>query len=186
MPVLPVEPALFPDYLFDEWPKLVATGRLWWVLHTRPRQEKCLARQLLENEIPYYLPQISRRGLIRGRVVTSHNPLFSSYVFLLGHERERFSALASGRVVQALRVSDQEQLGADLSQLYRLIESGLPITPEDRFAPGMAVEIRSGALAGLRGTILRTATGRRLVVQVNFIQRGASVELDDFMLAPVG
>ena len=57
-----------------------------------------------------------------------------------------------------------------------------PITPEDRLQSGMKVEVRSGALAGLRGTVLRTAAGRRFVVQVDFIQRGASVELDDFML----
>jgi transcriptional antiterminator RfaH len=186
MPVLPVETALFPENLFDDRPTLASTGRLWWVLHTRPRQEKCLARQLRQSEAPFYLPLVARRKIIRGRIVTSHNPLFGGYVFLLAHERERIAALTTGRVVHALRVADQEQLGNDLSQLHRLIESGAPVMPEERLTPGMPVEIRSGPLAGLQGTVLRTASGRRFVVQVNFIQRGASVELDDFMLAPAG
>jgi transcription antitermination factor NusG len=185
MPVLPVETAHFPEYLFDE-PTVEASGRRWWVLHTRPRQEKCLARQLHQNQTPFYLPLVARRSILRGRVVTSHNPLFTGYVFVLAHERERIAALTTGRVVHALPVTDQEQLADDLSQLHRLIASGAPVTPEERLTPGMAVEIRSGPLAGLHGTVLRTATGRRFVVQVNFIQRGASVELDDFMLAPTG
>jgi transcription antitermination factor NusG len=49
----------------------------------------------------------------------------------------------------------------------------------------MMVEITSGPLAGLRGRILRSASGQRFVVQIDFIQRGASVELDDFTLTRV-
>ena len=49
----------------------------------------------------------------------------------------------------------------------------------------MAVEIKSAPLAGLRGTILRTASGQRFVIQVNFIQRGASVLIDDFNLVRI-
>jgi hypothetical protein len=59
---------------------------------------------------------------------------------------------------------------------------GRPITPEDRLAPGMTVQITSGPLASLKGTVLRTAKGRRFVVSVDFTQRGASVLLDDFVL----
>ena len=38
--------------------------------------------------------------------------------------------------------------------------------------------------AGLKGKIIRVATGRRFVVQVDFIQQGASVVLDDFAVQP--
>jgi ribosomal protein L24 len=51
--------------------------------------------------------------------------------------------------------------------------------------PGDVVEISSGPLAGLTGTIVRTATARRFVVTVDFIQQGASVLLDDHTLVPV-
>jgi hypothetical protein len=45
------------------------------------------------------------------------------------------------------------------------------------------VVIRSGPLAGLRGTIVEKAAKRRFVVAVDFIQRGASIVLDDDTLA---
>jgi transcription antitermination factor NusG len=140
---------------------------------------------MAEGEVPFYLPLIRRRLLMRGRKMTSHVPLFPGYFFLLGTREERLQALATKRVVNTLIVADQQALWHDLRQVRSLIATGAPITPEDRLAPGVLVEIRSGPLAGLRGTILRTASGRRFVVQVDFIQRGASVLLDDVHLTAV-
>jgi transcription antitermination factor NusG len=114
--------------------------------------------------------------------MTSHLPLFPSYVFLFGDRQERVSALSTNRIVRALDVPDQSVLWQDLRQIHRLIAAGVPITPESQLTSGMMVEITSGPLAGLRGRILRGASGRRFVVQVDFIQRGASVVLDDFTL----
>lgn len=179
MPILAPETDVFPASLFDDVPM---PDRRWWVLHTRPRQEKSLARQLVGSRIPFFLPQIARRSLVRGRAVTSYNPLFTSYVFLLANDQERIGALSSQRVVQSIKVVDQEKLWYDLRQINRLIGCGAPITPEDRLEPGMTVEIQSGALAGLKGRIIRTAAKRRFVIEVDFIHKGASVELDDFTL----
>jgi transcriptional antiterminator RfaH len=182
MPILPPEPSWFPQELFNASGPPFTGERMWWVLHTKPRQEKSLARQLHSAEAAFYLPLIERRGRVRGRPVTSHVPLFGGYVFLLGNRDERLTALGTRRVVQTLEVKDQQGLWHDLCQLHRLIASGAPVTPEERLAPGMTVEITSGPLAGLNGKILRTASGRRFVVSVDFIQQGASVLLEDFVL----
>jgi transcriptional antiterminator RfaH len=155
------------------------------VLHTRPRQEKRLAEQLRGRDVAYYLPLISRAVRIRGRVVHAHHPLFPGYVFLLGSGEDRLTALATGRIVHVLPVADQGQLWHDLRQVHQLIASGAPLTPEGRLVAGATVEIRSGPLAGLRGTIIESVSGRRFLVRVDFIQRGASVLLDDVGLVPV-
>ena len=47
------------------------------------------------------------------------------------------------------------------------------------------MEITTGPLAGLCGTVVRTASGRRFVVRVDFIQQGASVLLEDCALLPL-
>jgi transcriptional antiterminator RfaH len=175
-----------PDDLLEEGALRDVAGRLWWVLHTRPRQEKSLARQLHAGHVPFYLPVVSRRCRMRGRTMTSRVPLFPGYVFLLADAEERVAALATCRVARTIRVTDQERLWGDLRQIHRLISCGAPITSEERLVPGMPVEIRSGPLAGLKGKILRTASGRRFVVEVDFIQKGASVLLEDFMLEKAG
>jgi transcription antitermination factor NusG len=184
MPILQAEPDLFPDNLLTEANPEALRERQWWALHVKPRQEKSLARQLFASRIPFYLPLQSRRLLVRGRVMTSRVPLFAGYLFLLGNRDDRVNALATARVVRSLPVADQDGLWRDLRQVHRLIRTGAPVTPEDRLAPGMAVEIRSGPLAGLRGKILEVASRRRFVVEVDFIQRGASVLMDDLCLAP--
>jgi transcriptional antiterminator RfaH len=182
MPILPAEPSSFPAELFTESIVPQQAGRQWWVLHTKPRQEKSLARQLHRAQIPFYLPLDPHRFRLRGRVMTSHVPLFGGYAFLLGTHEERLTAFGTRRVAQALEVKDQAGLWHDLRQVQRLISSGAPVTLEERLAPGMTVEIKSGPLAGLKGRILRRASGRRFVVAVDFIQQGASVLLDDFAL----
>jgi transcription antitermination factor NusG len=53
VPLLKREPDIFPAGLFD----LVAEARPWSVAHVRSRQEKVLARYLLQKQIPFYLPQ---------------------------------------------------------------------------------------------------------------------------------
>src|SRR5436190_9248382 len=100
MPILPVEPEQFPDNLFD--PEWKPEDRSWWVLHTRPRQEKSIARHLHKARIPFYLPLMRRPVRVRSRTVTSYVPMFASYVFLLANQDERVSALTTNRVVQSL------------------------------------------------------------------------------------
>jgi transcriptional antiterminator RfaH len=184
MPILAAEPDRCPADLFER--ELAGAGRQWWAIHAKPRQEKSLARYLHSAGLEYYLPLSPRRSRIRGRIVTAHIPLFAGYVFLRADRNERVLALASNRIVRTLEVPDQARLWHDLRQIHTLLASGAPITPEARLAPGDEVEVTSGPLAGLSGTIIRTASGRRFVVRVDFIQQGASVLIDDFALVPVG
>jgi transcriptional antiterminator RfaH len=186
MPILPAEPDRYPPQLLDlSLSDVPHPDRVWWVLHTRPRQEKSLARRLYSDGIAHYLPAIPRRCQVRGRVLTAHVPLFTSYVFLFANREERLAALTTDRIVQVLDVHDQEQLWHDLRQIERLLACGAAVHAESGLAPGTPVEITTGPLAGLKGTVVRTASGRRFVVRVDFIQQGASVLLDDCALLPL-
>lgn len=185
MPILSLEPDLFPSDLFATGAQSSAPDRVWWILHAKPRQEKSLARQLHTSRIPFYLPLTPRRLLVRNRWLTSHIPLFPGYVFLFADQQERLASLATSRVVSTIRVSDQGQLHRDLLQVHLLIASGASVAAEERLLPGSFVEIQSGPLAGLRGKIVQEASRRRFIVEVDFIQRGASVLLEGSSLLPV-
>lgn len=182
MPVLLPEPAVFPEGLLDGTLLPEFADRAWWVTHTRPRQEKALVRQLHDRQVPFYLPLIPRQFRLRGKIKTSYVPLFPGYAFVLASPDERLTALSTCRIVRFLRVPDQATLWQQLRQIERLITSGAPIRPDGCLTRGMTVKIQNGPLAGLRGKILRAASGRRFVVQIDFIQRGASVLLDDSTL----
>jgi transcriptional antiterminator RfaH len=185
MPILQAEPALYPPDLFTGAAEAHSPDRRWLVLHVKPRQEKSLARELHGRATPFYLPLTRRVTLVRGRPVPSLIPCFPGYVFVLATPEERLAALGTRRVVRPLTVPDQGELWHDLCQVSRLLAVNADATPDERLVPGTPVEVLSGPLAGLHGVVLRTASGRRLWVQVNFIQRGVSVLLDDCALAPL-
>ncbi|NQU26351.1 MAG: antitermination protein NusG [Candidatus Nealsonbacteria bacterium] len=178
------EPTIYPNDLFD----VARDGRpdhRWWVLHTKSRQEKAIARELREWRAPYYLPLVEKTTVYPRRRVTSYIPLLRSYIFLYGSEDDRNRGLKTNRVVQILAVPDQDEIREDLHRLYRLIASGAPLTVESRFRPGHCVRIRRGPFAGLEGTVMKRRDETRLIVSVNFLQQGASVEIEDFMLEPI-
>ena len=184
MPILGEEPSLYPETLLDEVASQPSERR-WWALYTKARQEKSLARELLKYCIPFYLPLVNKTSVSRGRKRTSLAPLFGGYVFLYGSEEERVRTLATNRISRVLQVEDPDQLVFDLRQLRQLIVAGAPLTVESRFGPGQRVRVRQGAFAGLEGAVLKRRGETRLLVSINFLQQGASVEIDDFLLDPL-
>jgi transcription antitermination factor NusG len=137
---------------------------------------------LLKYEIPFYLPQIKNTTMVGGRRRTAFMPLFTGYVFMLADEAERVRGLTTNRISRILPVEDHEQLIEDLRQIKRLIESDAPLTIERRLAPGQKVRIKQGAMMGLEGTVLVRRGETRLLVAVNFLQQGASIEVQDYLL----
>jgi transcriptional antiterminator RfaH len=185
MPLLPLEPFLYPPELFTPGTGSRPCGP-WWVLHTRPRAEKVLARRLWALRHDFFLPLLRKQWQSRGRAFTAHVPLFPGYVFLCGDDSARLAAWQTKQVARVLACPDGERLQADLGRIYRLMESGAPVAPEDRLQPGMPVILTSGPLVGLEGKIVRRDRRTRFVIEVDFIQRGASVEVEGWMLQPKG
>jgi transcriptional antiterminator RfaH len=184
MPLLPLEPFLFPDTLLVDPARLPESGT-WWVLHTRPRTEKALARRFLDREMAFFLPLYQRIWRSRGRTLTSHVPLFPGYIFLHGDADKRLQALETNLVAQVLPVPDQSHLHADLSRVHHLMISGSPLAPERQLQPGTPVRIISGAFAGMEGKVLKDGRQMRLLVEVRFLHQGVSVEIESWMLEPL-
>lgn len=184
MPTLRLEPYVYPDGILDRAAPSADESVRWWVLHTRPRAEKALARRLRAREVPYFLPLAQSDSHGRRPVVPSYSPLFPSYVFLFGDHDTRVLALETNLLVQCLFVDDQLQLHGDLVRVHRLVASGARLTPESRLTPGTPIEITGGPFAGMDGKILRRGNRMTFVVEVDFLSRGASVEIADWMVEP--
>jgi transcriptional antiterminator RfaH len=186
MPLLPAEPSFYPDTLFTSDGRSEAVPD-WLVVYTRARAEKALARILLARQVGFFLPLHERRWLSpSGRTHCAYLPLFPGYIFLYGATETRWDALQTGMVSRCLSVADQVGLHQDLTRIYRLISSGAPLLPEERLEPGSLVEIVFGSLTGLQGKVIRRGKQLRLVVEVELLQRGVSVEIDSHMVEPIG
>ena len=187
MPILKAEPFLYPENLLDPVDDTVSDAgdtaqRRWWVLYTKARQEKALSRELYALNTPFYLPVVSKRTNKGKRATKSYAPLFSGYVFLHGTEADRIGALKTNRVLRVIDVPDPDGLVDDLQRLHKLIQSDAPLTIESRLSVGDRVRVRSGVFEGIDGRVLDRRGRQRLLVAINFLQQGASVELDDCVL----
>src|SRR5262249_58421868 len=109
MPLFPAEPALSPDDLLTA-PAPPGAAARWYVLHTRPRAEKALARKARAQGLPYFLPQYKRQWRARGRALCAHVPLFPGYLFLRGDGEARRRALETNLVANCLEGAGQERL----------------------------------------------------------------------------
>lgn len=205
MPILLAEPQTFPADLFSPCDDLdaqspvlaldamsppLASGDLpaerhWWVAQTKPRQEKSLARDLLARDIPYFLPQVPKTAIVRGRKRTSFIPLFSGYLFLFGNEGERYTSMTTNRISSFLPVPDPTKFRHELRQIWQLIETEAPLTVESRLQTGDRVRVKKGTLAGVEGTVVDRRGRCRLLVAVHLLQQGVSMEIDDYMLEPI-
>ncbi|TVP98141.1 MAG: antitermination protein NusG [Planctomycetaceae bacterium] len=176
MPILSSEPDCFPENLLEQ----PAGDYQWWACYTRSRQEKQLMRLLRQDQIAHYAPVISRRYRSpAGRIRESFLPLFSNYVFVRGDEMARYHAVCSGCVSNSLAVVDTAQLVEDLARIQQLVRTGAPLSPEARIESGDWVRVRTGRFAGFEGTVIRRHQKTLLIVEVRFMNQGASVALDD-------
>lgn len=183
MPILDAETSLHPPTLLHELQD-APEERRWVVFHTKARQEKAFARQLVGMDVPFFLPLIAKQNLISGRKVTSHVPVFGGYIFLFVTEEERVRALTTNRTTTMLEVEDQPRLVEDLRNVVQLIKADAPLTVESRLVVGQKVRIKAGPMEGLEGVIEKRRGQSVLYVCVAMLQQSASMEIDDYLLEP--
>ena len=143
-------------------------------------------RRLKSLQVFHYGPIIEKRFRSpNGRLRTSFIPLFPNYVFMLGSEEQRISALTTNCISKCEPIENREQLVRDLRQIHRVISAGIPLTPESKLESGDHVRVRSGPFAGYEGTVVRREGKTRLLLTIQFLEQGVSMELDEALLEPM-
>ena len=78
---------------------MIQQEKSWYVVYTKPRWEKKVARQLEQKEIEHYCPlsRVSRQWSDRKKIVLE--PLFTSYVFVRISDGEHAGVLGASGVM---------------------------------------------------------------------------------------
>jgi len=155
---------------------------LWWVAHTKSRNEKALAQDLIRKDISYFLPMTNKVHRRKGRTMRSLLPLFSGYLFFCGEENQRIELLKTNRVANLIEVRDQENLLDELLQIEQAIRAGAPLTSYKYIKAGQRCRVIAGPLAELHGVVVKTKNTTRLVLQIDMLGQAASVEIDIDMI----
>ena len=173
-------PTIFPVNSLEK-----STCGQWRVAHTKSRNEKTLAWMLNRWDIPYFLPLVKKVTRNKQRALTSFLPLFSGYLFFCGDEKSRYKALTSNKIANIIDVVNQDRLVAELMQIHRALESGLPIDPYPNLLAGDRCRVIAGPLMGAEGILLRKKSMTRLLLEVEILGQAAAVEIDMELLEPV-
>ncbi len=160
----------------------------WFAVYTSPRHEKRVGQYLVIREIEHYLPLYNvRRRWKDGSLVTLDLPLFPGYLFVRIDRSERVRVLEVPGVVSM--VGGTGRLPASLPESdIEALRSGLPLRcarPHPLLTVGHRARIRSGALAGMSGVILRQKSSLRVVLTVDLLQQSVSVEVDESEIEPL-
>lgn len=157
----------------------------WWVAHTKSRNEKALAWQLLKSEISYFLPMSKKVTRSKGRTTRSILPLFTGYLFFCGSDDQRLQVLKTNRIANIIEVTDQAAFLKDLSPIEKLIIHGEDIQPHVYIKAGQKCRVTAGPLAGTEGIAETENNNTRLVLQVDMLGQATSVEIQTDMIEMV-
>ncbi len=154
----------------------------WWVAHTKSRNEKALANDLVRKQVSYFLPMSWKIRRVRGRTIRSLLPLFGGYLFFCGQEKDRLDVLKTNRVANLIEVTVQEQLVDELLQIEQALATGANLAPHKYIREGQRCRVTGGALTGLTGIVIKSRNAVRLVLQIDMLGQAASVEIDTDMI----
>jgi len=154
----------------------------WFAVYTSPRHEKRVSQYLILKEIEHYLPIYqTKRKWKNGLNVTLGLPLFPGYLFVHIGQSERVRVLQVPGVLSFVGGTGRQPAAMPEAEISAL-RSGLPLRhaePYPLLTVGKRARIRSGALAGMEGVVVRRKNSLRVVLTMELIQRSVAVEVDE-------
>ncbi len=174
-----------PPIVWPEDQSIDAFEGTWWAAHTKSRNEKALAWQLVRKEVRYFLPMTWKVSRKKGRTLRSLMPVFPGYLFFCGQEEDRLEVLKTNRTAQLLVVHDQPQLIRELAPIEKALRSGRSVVPHEYLKVGQRCRVIAGPLMGAEGLIVQTPQKAKLVLQVQMLGQAVSMEIDMDMVEKI-
>lgn len=162
-------------------------NRNWYAVFTVPQNEKSVVKHLdlrgIESFLPAYETVRVWKNRQRRKIVL---PLFPSYLFVRIGSRERAKVLQSPGVLHIVG-NGREYVPLPDPEI-EFLRSGLSrqrIEPYRDLVVGEKVRVKSGALRGVCGTLVRRDGGTRFVLTLELINQHATVQVSTEDLEPL-
>lgn len=155
----------------------------WYVLQSRPRQEKRALENLRNQGFECLLPLYQRERLRRGKRVQVDEPLFPRYLFVhLDQITSNWYALRNTYgVTNIVRFGHTPAAISDA-----IVARFAQCDPTDRhlFKPGDKVNIASGPFAGLEGIFAQDDGEQRVIILLDFMSKQQRLSMPVGDIAP--
>jgi transcription antitermination factor NusG len=153
----------------------------WYAIWTRSRHEQVVREQLAMREIEAFLPTIPKWSRWKDRKKKIDWPLFPGYCFAHFDAANTLPVLKCTGVVNIVSFEGKPAPIPDyeLDSIRLLVRSDIQYDPCPLLKEGAMVEVSGGPLKGVVGRLVRKDAARaRLVLSVDLIGQGVSVEVD--------
>lgn len=150
----------------------------WYVVHTKPRQEKRAAQHLLQQGYECYLPTLRVEKCSRGHVIAVDEPLFPRYLFVRSTRAGTLNTLAP--IFSTRGVSSLVSFGNELAKVSDMLiatikdqEASMRESGEVRrlLEPGERVLLINGAFVGVEAIYQMADAENRAMVLIELLTR---------------
>ena len=152
----------------------------WYALWTRSRHEQVVREQLERKQVEVFLPTIRKWSRWKDRKKQIDWPLFPGYCFARFEPHDTLPILKCTGVVNIVSFEGAPAPIPDheLAGIRTLIDTDLAFDPVPLIKEGQMVEVVHGPLKGVVGRLVQKKEKARLVLSVDLIGQGVSVEID--------
>ena len=154
----------------------------WYVIHTKPRQERRALTNLQQQGYQCYLPMITLEKLGRGRLNVAEEPLFPRYLFIYldnSHHGQNWAPIRSTIGVSGLVTfgSTPAKIDVGLISLLQAQQDGLSAAPERLFHQGEVLLVSDGPFTGLEAVYQMQSGDNRAMVLIELMGKVAQMQI---------
>jgi transcription antitermination factor NusG len=152
----------------------------WFAVWTKSRHESRVYDQLQQRDLDAFLPTVARWSRWKDRKKKIDWPLFPGYCFVHINPAEALPVLKCSGVVSLVSCDGRPAVIPDqeIQGIRTLLSTDLSFDPCPLIKIGQMVEVTAGPLRGVVGHLIRKGTHARLVLSVDLIGQGVSVQVD--------
>jgi len=152
----------------------------WYLVHTKPRQERTALQNLGRQGYECYLPLFRVERLRKGALAVMEEPLFPRYLFIrlgMGDSSKSWGPIRSTKGVSRLVSFGVEpaKLDDELIELLQAKEVLVQFEPERLFKCGERVCLTEAPFAGIEGVYQMADGERRAMVLIDILSKPVAV-----------
>lgn len=152
----------------------------WYLIHTKPRQERRALLNLEQQGYQCYLPTLRAERLRQGMLEVADEALFPRYLFIQlgqGDSAKSWAPIRSTVGVSRLVSFGKEpaKVSESLIKLLQTQENSVRIEPKRLYKAGERVRLTEGAFAGLEGIYQMADGEHRAMVLIELLSKSVTL-----------
>ncbi|MBL1140594.1 MAG: transcription/translation regulatory transformer protein RfaH [Proteobacteria bacterium] len=164
--------------------------KFWYLIHSKPKEEKVAQENLERQGYETYLPLILGRTKKRGKTIKTIQPMFPRYLFIhLSDQTDDWGPIRSTLGVSSLIRFGMTPAKVPDSLINSLKNNensqGIHELPSKPLSPGDKLLIVEGLFEGYEATLFSKKSDDRVIVLLKIAENFVKVKLEQSLIEPI-